>query len=151
MECLWLRITPFHCHCFIYRKQAAEESRQLQNFSTKMKVVKFLLNTAWLSMIKRVWILGAVAHRSTIVPISGLNILRSDCNSDTSRWRSQKWDMAVLTWTRCWENSMVVGFHFLWSYLWCVFRNWNLVEQWGQSCIHKHKIKRKHSSGVSIS
>lgn len=38
------------------------------------------------------WVLGAEAHRSTIVPVWGLNILRSDCNSETSRWKSQKQD-----------------------------------------------------------
>lgn len=73
-------------------------------------------------MMKQVWILGAVAHRKTIVPISRLNMLRSDCNSDTSRWESQKWDVILLTWLCCWKNfAVVVAFHFLWNYWWCIY------------------------------
>lgn len=64
-------------------------------FPTKMKVVKFLLNAAWLSMMKWVWILGAAAHRSTIVPVSRLKSFRSYCNSDRSRWKSQKRDVVI--------------------------------------------------------
>lgn len=70
-------------------RQCREAGRQLPKFPTKMKVMQFLLGRAWLSMMKWVWILGPVAHRSTIVPISCLNILRSHCNSDTNRWESQ--------------------------------------------------------------
>lgn len=50
----------------------------------------------------------------------------------------------MLAWLCCWENSMVlVGFHFLQSCLWYMFRNQNLVGQRHQSDIHKCTKKKK--------
>lgn len=140
IEYLWLTVTPSAAAALF--RDSSRVGRQLRKFPTKMKVPEFLLNTAWLSMMKWVWILGAVAHRSTIVPLSCLNIWRSDCNSEASRWKCQKWDVVLFNLTVLLGKLHGGGwFSFSMGYLWCIYRNQNLVRQWGQFGMH---MSREH-------
>lgn len=60
--------SPLPCHGFMQRKLAVWRSRQLHNFPTNMKAVKFLLNTAWPSMIKWIWIQGLRFTEASLSP-----------------------------------------------------------------------------------